>query len=116
FLSSPETNFQTLKHRLIGTALAIVPAVLIVLQQETGLALVYLSFFLVMYREGLPHIVLVIAFSAIVLTLVTLLVDKVLLLYIVTGLAIVAGVLFRKDLRRDMTARVVLIGIWGICI
>lgn len=116
FLSSPETNFNTLKHRLIAAAMALGPAILIVLQQETGLALVYLCFFLAMYREGLPHIVLIIAFSAIVLTLVTLLVDKTVLLYSVTGLAILIGILIRKALRREMMARVVLVGVWLICI
>lgn len=116
FLSSPETNFNTLKHRLIGTALAMGPAILIVLQQETGLALVYLAFFLVMYREGLPHIILIIAFSAIVLTLATLLIEKTILLYLVTALAIGIGVLIRKTLKRDMTTRILLVGVWLICI
>lgn len=116
FLSSPETNFSTLRHRLVGAALALGPAVLIVLQQETGLALVYLAFFLVMYREGLPHIILILAVSAIALTLVTLLVEKTLLLYILTGLTILIGVLLRKALRRDMMVRIVLVGAWLICI
>lgn len=116
FLSSPETNFTTLKHRLIGSAMALVPAVLIVLQQETGLALVYMCFFLVMYREGLPHGVLITALSAIVLTLVTLLVEKTLLFYIVTALTILIAILIRKALRREMMVRVVLVGAWLICI
>jgi len=116
FLSSPETNFSTLKHRLIASAMALGPAVLIVLQQETGLALVYVCFFLAMYREGLPHIVLIVAFSAIALTLTTLLVPKLTFLYIVTGLAIGIGILIRKALKREMMVRVVLVGSWLICI
>lgn len=116
FLSSPETNFYSLRHRLVGAALALAPAILIVLQQETGLALVYLAFFLVMYREGLPHIVLVLAVSAIVLTLVTLMVDKIMLLYIVTGVAIIVGIITRKALRREMMVRLILVGSWLICI
>ena len=116
FLSSPETNFNTLKHRLIGSALALVPAVLIVLQQETGLALVYICFFLVMYREGLPHIVLIIAFSTIALTLATLLIEKTVLLYIVSGLALVIAVLMRKVLRREKMVAIILVGIWAICV
>lgn len=116
FLSSPETNFATLKHRLIGAAMALIPVILIILQQETGLALVYFCFFFVMYREGLPHIVLVIAFSAIVLTLATLLIEKTLLLYIVTGLAVGIGILIRKELKREAVVRVILIGSWLVCI
>ncbi len=109
FLSSPEINFRTLKHRLIGAALALVPLVIIVLQSETGLALVYLSFFLVMYREGLPNSVLIIAFSAIVLTLATLLIERYVLLYIILGLAIVLAVLNRRTLRKHGSARLVLV-------
>lgn len=116
FLSSPETNFHTLKHRLIGSALALVPAVLIVLQQETGLALVYICFFLVMYREGLPHIVLIIAFSAIVLTLATLMIEKTILFYIVTGLAVFVAVLMRKVLSKEKMLTIILVGVWGICV
>lgn len=116
FLSSPETNFATLKHRLIDAAFALIPFVLIVLQSETGLALVYLCFFFVMYREGLPHIIMIIAFSSIVLTLATLMIEKTMLLYIVTGLTIVAAVLMRKALKREVMLRVILISVWAICI
>ncbi len=46
------------KH--FGAALAIIllPMVFIILQRETGSALVYLSFFLVFYREGMPGSIL----------------------------------------------------------
>lgn len=116
FLSSPETNFKTLKHRLIGAAFALVPAAIIILQDETGLALVYFSFFLVMYREGLPNIVLIIAFSLIALTLATLLVDKTILLYIIIGLTAIVAYFMRKALKRDWIARIILAGVFAVCI
>jgi len=116
FLSTPETNFKTLKHRLVGAAFALVPALIIILQDETGLALVYFSFFLVMYREGLPSSILIIAFSLIALTLATLLIDKTILLYIILGLTILIGFLLRKTLKRDSMARLLLIGICTVCI
>jgi len=115
FISVPETNFKTLKHRLVGVALAMVPAVLIVLQKETGLALVYFSFFLVMYREGLPNIVLVIGFSCIALVLTTLLVERKVLFFILTGLAVLFGVIMRDTLKRDRIALITLISIWLVC-
>lgn len=116
FLSSPETNFKTLKHRLIGIALAVVPAFIIILQDETGLALVYFSFFLVMYREGLPNLVLLIGFSVVVLTLATLLIDRVVLFFIITVLALIIGFLIRRSLKRNMATRIILIGVWSICV
>ncbi len=116
FLSSAETNFKTLKHRLVGAALALLPAILIILQKETGLALVYFCFFLVMYREGLPNSVLIIGFSAVALTLATLLVDRTVLFIILTVLGALAAYVMRRELRRDWVVRIILIGVWGICI
>jgi rod shape determining protein RodA len=53
FLATPETKFNTLRDRLIASAIVLLPCLLIILQNETGLALVYFAFFLPMYREGL---------------------------------------------------------------
>lgn len=114
FLSLPETNFKTLKHRLIGVAIALVPCLIIVLQDETGLALVYFAFFLVMYREGLPNAVLIIGFSAIALTLASLLVDRIVLLYILSGLGILILVLLRNTIKRNFVILFFVVGIWGI--
>ncbi len=116
FLSSPETNFKTLKHRIIGVSTALLPAVLIVLQRETGLALVYLSFILVMYREGLPHSILLIGFSVIGITLATLLVEKTTLLIAFTAIAAIVALLLRKDLKKGWGLRLIIIGAWLVCV
>ena len=116
FLSLPETNFKTLKHRLTGVALALAPALIVLLQNETGLALVYFCFLLVMYREGLPNAVLTIGFSLIALGLGTLLIDRKLMFIILTVLAILIGFLMRQLLRRKMAPRVILVGSWIFCI
>ena len=47
-------------------AIILLPMLIIVAQKETGSALVYLSFFLVLYREGMTGIVLLMAISAVV--------------------------------------------------
>ena len=116
FLSLPEVNFKTLKHRLLGAAFALVPLGIIILQDETGLALVYLCFFLVMYREGLPNLVLIIGFSAVVLTLASLLVERQILLYAIAGLAILTGFFFRRPLRKSHESKLVFAAIWIVCI
>ncbi len=48
-------------------ALIFVPMALIILQKETGSALVYLSFMLMLYREGLPGLIPLAAFCCIIL-------------------------------------------------
>ena len=57
YLSRVETNFSRPRSQLIAVVIALVPAALSIMQKETGLALVYFSFFLVMFREGLPPLV-----------------------------------------------------------
>ena len=49
-----------------AAGLVLLPMVLIVLQRETGSALVYLAFFLMFYREGMPGSILFIAVAAVV--------------------------------------------------
>lgn len=116
FLSLPETNFKTLRHRMIGAGIALLPCAIIILQNETGLALVYFSFFLVMYREGLPNSILITGFSLIALGLASLLVERTTLFIILTVLAVLVGVLIRKTLRRDSIARLIFIGVYLVCI
>ncbi|MBS4065621.1 MAG: rod shape-determining protein RodA [Chitinophagaceae bacterium] len=67
YLSRQDTEFTNLRSHLIAMGITLLPALLSVAQKETGLALVYFSFFLVMYREGLPPIYLILGFSIIVL-------------------------------------------------
>src|ERR1700733_13752814 len=74
YLSRMETDFKKTSSQLIAAAIAVAPAILSIAQSETGLALVYFSFFLVMFREGLPAIILIIGFSLGTLVVATLVV------------------------------------------
>ena len=58
FMSKYDYNIHKAKDLLITLAIIFVPMVCIVGQRETGSALVYLSFFLVLYREGMTGSVL----------------------------------------------------------
>ena len=51
-------NIHKWKHFAMALVIIFVPMVFIVLQHETGSALVYLAFFLMLYREGMPGSVL----------------------------------------------------------
>jgi rod shape determining protein RodA len=116
FLSLPETNFQTLKDRLIAVALALGPAVLIILQKETGLALVYFCFFLVMYREGLPNTILIIGFSIVALVLTTLLIDRKTLFVVLTVLVALIALMMRRTIQRRIYPGFILGAVWIFCI
>ena len=53
YLSSTGVNMRTWKSRIIAMSIFMVPVLIILLQQDTGSALVFFSFMLVLYREGL---------------------------------------------------------------
>lgn len=109
FFSLPEVNFKTLKHRVVAAAIALIPCVIIILQNETGLALVYFSFFLVLYREGLPSGILIAAFSMAALTIGTLLMPPRTLLVVIIALAVIIGFFIQRGLRRDGATRIIYI-------
>ena len=58
FMSTYGYSIQKWKDFAITLAIILVPMLFIVLQRETGSALVYLSFFLLFYREGMPGSIL----------------------------------------------------------
>ncbi len=58
FMSAYGYNISQWRDFLVTLAIIVVPIVLIILQRETGSALVYLAFFLMLYREGMPGAVL----------------------------------------------------------
>lgn len=51
-------NIHRFKHFMAAAAVVLLPMIFIVGQRETGSALVYFSFFLMFYREGMPGSVL----------------------------------------------------------
>lgn len=53
FLSTYSTDLRLLKHQFTSVLLFIIPMALILLQPDAGSALVFFSFFLVLYRAGL---------------------------------------------------------------
>ena len=58
FMSTYGYNINQWKHFAATLAIILLPMTFIVLQRETGSALVYLSFFLMFYREGMPGSIL----------------------------------------------------------
>lgn len=67
FINRYNFRLLSLKNLIIITALIGLPMLLIILQKETGSALVYVAFVLVLYREGLPGMVLFSGLCAVVL-------------------------------------------------
>lgn len=58
YMSSYSFNMKKLKSVLLLALFILFPLGLIIMQKETGSALVYLSFFFMLYREGMPGAIL----------------------------------------------------------
>lgn len=116
YLSRPETNFEKPRSQLIAAAIILAPAAFSILQNETGLALVYFSFLIPMYREGLPPVYLIIGFSFAILVVATILVEKNTLAIILTLIAALSVFAFRRAIKRDKGILVVILGIWILCV
>ena len=113
YLSMQETDFKKPKAQLIAAAIAFTPAVLSILQGETGLALVYFSFLIPMYREGLPPGYLIAGISMAVLLVVSLLFSTKTLLIAFAVLAALFFYFNRRQIRRNNRLLLVIIAVWG---
>ncbi|MCF2598558.1 rod shape-determining protein RodA [Phocaeicola barnesiae] len=96
FMGEYTFSMKRKKHMLSALGIILLPMVLIVLQKETGSALVYLSFFLVLYREGMTGSILFAGICAVVYFIV--------------------GVRFSADLMPDETTPWGAFSVWGLIV
>lgn len=96
FMGEYTFSMKRKKHMLAALGIILLPMVLIVLQKETGSALVYLSFFLVLYREGMTGSILFAGICAVVYFIV--------------------GVRFSADLMPDETTPWGAFSVWGLIV
>ncbi len=115
-ISGKEFDMKLLQHKLIAAGIVLLPAMIILLQNETGLALVYLSFFLVLYREGYPLAVILFGIGAALLVILSLLIPSNYLLIGFTVVALLAVYFTRKLWRKRREILFLIIGIWILCI
>jgi len=116
FLSRQETDFSKIQSQVIGIAIALAPAVLSHFQHEDGLALAYLSFFLVLYREGLPPQILIAGASVGVLGIAALILEPNILALILTSIAALVIYFMKRQIKRSKRLLGLIIGLWIICV
>lgn len=90
YMSQLDFDSKKLRHRIMPIVILAIPALLILLQNDTGSAIVYSAFVLVFYRQGMPVQYLFAGAAALVLSLASLLIKE---MYIIIFLAAIAMVL-----------------------
>jgi rod shape determining protein RodA len=86
----------SLQDKLKTYAIIILPFLLIILQNDLGTALVYAAFVLVLYREGLSGNILIFGLIIAILFVLTLVVEKTILLSVISALAVLIYVFSRR--------------------
>ena len=96
YMNRPGFRIDRLTHQIVLFAIIGLPAVLIIIQGDTGTAMVYSIFVLVFFREGMSPVLLILGVSAAIIFVLTLVVPNHIYLYI--GIVMIVGlvVLFMK--------------------
>ena len=109
YISTCKTAINSLKTIFISAVIILLPAVIILLQNDTGSALVYIAFIILLFREGLSATFLFMALMAAVIFVLALLFDKI---YILLGLIITALIIywFLRHSLKELAAAVLIAG------
>ena len=81
YMTSHNFRIDNIKNQIVIAFIVGIPAVLTILQGDTGTALIFGAFILVLFREGLSPVLLIIGVSFAVLFILTLLVKNHIFLY-----------------------------------
>jgi rod shape determining protein RodA len=77
YMSAYSFTVKNWRNMLAVTAFILLPMMLIILQHETGSALVFAAFFLMLYREGMSGVILFVGICAVVYFVVGIRLDNV---------------------------------------
>lgn len=102
YLSTLDIRFQDLRTKVISSLIIGIPAVIILLQNDTGSALVFGAFIFVLYREGLSGNILLLGLVCIALFILALLVQKSILFGIILSIAFLFLLLIRRNKKNIM--------------
>ncbi|GHT61309.1 rod shape-determining protein RodA [Bacteroidia bacterium] len=76
FMNAYRFELMKVKNFAMVLALILLPMLLILLQKETGSALIFLAFFVMLYREGMPGTIIFMGFCTILYFLIALKMDE----------------------------------------
>jgi rod shape determining protein RodA len=107
YLSTLNIRMEDLKTKLTAAVIILIPTALILLQNDTGSAMVFAAFIFVLYREGLSQNFLIFGFFAGVLFVLALMVSNYILLGIIVSLGALAYILMRKTRKNLMVILII---------
>ncbi|MBK9489243.1 MAG: rod shape-determining protein RodA [Haliscomenobacter sp.] len=110
FLSTPSTNLKSFRSQFIAFGMLLIPMALILMQGDLGSAIVFVSFFIAMYREGLSPNYYLAAFTILAILLLGLIFDPV----IVSILILSIGLWYLSSLYKESTQLKRMVAVLGL--
>jgi rod shape determining protein RodA len=108
YLSGLNVDIRKWRDKWKAFAIIGIPMIIVAVQGDAGSAIVFLSFALVLFRDGLESYFLIIGASVVVLSVLSLIVEKFLLVGILFGVALVVIYFARRNRKLIMA----IAGIW----
>ena len=102
-------KLNNLKNVFLVSLIFIIPSIIILLQGDTGTALVYFSFFLVFLREGLSITYLILFLSMSIIFVLGLLVDIYILYIVITIIFLVYVGISIRNIRKIINSSILLV-------
>jgi rod shape determining protein RodA len=104
FIGSVGFKMDSLRNQGILFGMILLPLALILLQKDFGTAIVFMSFLVVFYREGMSPFILIVGISMAALAILTLMVKNQWYLHGVIGATVIVVIFFgKRTLRRILT-------------
>ena len=95
-LSDKNYNLKLVKNQIKAFFIILLPALIIIPQPDPGSALVFFSLIFVLYHEGLPKFFIGLGISIITLFFLALLINKLLLVAILTALTLILYFIYKS--------------------
>ncbi|MCE7864508.1 MAG: rod shape-determining protein RodA [Bacteroidetes bacterium CHB5] len=103
FIGSVGFRMDSLRNQAVLFAMILFPLALILLQKDFGTAIVFLSFLVVFYREGMSPFILIVGISMAALAILTLIVKNQWYLHGIIGAVVVVLIFFGKRTVKRIT-------------
>ncbi len=116
YLGNLGVKVDNLKATFYAGLIILIPAALIILQNDTGSALVYTSFIFVLYRQGLSGNIFIIGFIFALLAILALLLDTLQAKLILTAVIFVITALAYLSMKHNLRNAIKLLAIFAILV
>jgi len=98
-ISTHGTDIRKVKDRMIAFGIILLPMLIVLLQNDTGSAIVFFAFVLVLYREGLSPLYLIIPILIAIISLSVLMTSVIAVLEVLGGLGLIGFLVLRRSKR-----------------